>query len=341
MSMYRHILAVRTDKIGDVVLTIPSLRALKKAFPSAKLTVLVAAGTRELVLGLPFVDEVLSLDQYVGVGGYLRLVIDLYRRRFDLAVVYHTKYWTNILCTIAGIPERLGYKNDKCGFLLTKPVKDHRSLGEKHEVEYCLDLLKKIGIHSNDLSLELPVDRTAEEWTNDLWDRYSLHLRPVVVLHPDASCPTRRWPPQSFARLAERLTLELGVRVVIVGARSARGIAVDIIDHFHEQLLDLTGQVSMAQLISLFSRSRLVISNDSGPAHIAAAVGTPLITLFMRTQPGINPERWKPLGKSSYLIKNHPGEELVLDRHSNIISGKLDSITVDEVFAKAKELLAR
>ncbi len=205
---------------------------------------------------------------------------------------------------------------------------------------YCLGLLEHIGVRTNDLSLELPLDRTAEEWATDLWDRYSLQLRPVVVFYPDAGSPTCRWPSESFARLAERLTLELGVRVIITGGMGVRGIAAEIIDHFHEQLLDLTGQVSMAQSISLFRRCRLVISNDAGPAHMAAAAGTPFIALAMCMQQNVDPQCPIFLGKNGHLIKNHPGEEIVLDHHSNIISGKLDSITVDEVFAKAKELLA-
>lgn len=340
MKAFKNILVVRTDRVGDVVLTIPSLRALKKSFPAAKLTVLALSGTRELLEGSPLVDEVIVADQYCGVIRMIRLLIELFRKKFDLAVIYHTKRWTNIICALAGIPVRLGYKNHKFGFLLTHQIEDRRYLGEKHEALYCLDLLKYIGIDSQDLSLELPIARTAEEWAADLWDRDSLHLRSVVVLHPDAGCSTRRWPPESFARLAERLTLELGVRVVIVGGRSARLIAAEIINLFHAEVLDLTGQVTIAQCISLFRRAKLVISNDSGPAHVAAAVGVPLITLFMRIQQGINPERWYPLGKNSYLIKNHPGEEIRLDRHSNIISGCLDSITVDEVFDKAKEILA-
>jgi heptosyltransferase-2 len=336
---FKNILVVRTDRIGDVVVSIPAMRAIKKAFPLARLTVWIDPSTRELVEGLSFVDDVIVEPRKAGWIGYGQFIATLKRSRFDLAVIYHTKRKTNVACWLAGIPCRLGYRNNKFGQLLNMPVEDRRHFGEKHEASFCLDLLKAIGVESDDKSLELPARREAELWAAEFWEAQSLTTRPVVAFSPDASCPTRRWPPELFARLAERLTNELGARVLIVGTRETRKIVSEIFNHFQGDAIDLTGELTMGQLVSLFRRCKLVISNDSGPAHIAAAVKAPVITIFMRDQPGINPGRWRPLGEKVVVVNNKPGEEIRLDRSGSVISGRFDSITPDEVFAYAKAWL--
>ena len=116
---YRNILIVRTDRIGDVVLTTPAIEALRKAFPQARISILVTPVTRELVEGNPYLDEVLIDDRkgrHGGVFGFFNLVKTLRKRQFDLAIILHTKKRTNSLCFLAGIPHRVGYKNNKFGF---------------------------------------------------------------------------------------------------------------------------------------------------------------------------------------------------------------------------------
>ncbi|MFH0753261.1 MAG: glycosyltransferase family 9 protein [Candidatus Omnitrophota bacterium] len=168
MIPFKNILVVRTDRMGDVVLTIPSIRALKKQFPGAKVSVWLDASTRPLMGGLSFIDDLIVEDKERGWQGFFALVALLRRKRFDLAVIYHTKRRTNAACALAGIPMRLGYKNNKNGWMLTHPVEDRRHIGEKHEVMYCLDLLRPIGVESTDISLELPHDKAAELWANDM-----------------------------------------------------------------------------------------------------------------------------------------------------------------------------
>src|SRR5262245_45025773 len=148
MNQYRNILVVRTDRIGDVILTTPALKALREKFRHSRISLLVSAATRELVDKNPYVDEVLTDHRqgvHQGFMGFWRLVGEIRRKKFDLAIVYHTKRRTNYLCFFADIPTRLGYRNNKGGFLLTHQVKDDRPSGKKHEADYCLDLLKVLG----------------------------------------------------------------------------------------------------------------------------------------------------------------------------------------------------
>lgn len=341
MNDFKNILVVRADRMGDIVFTIPAIRALRRKFPEAKITLWIDRSTRDLVEGLPFIDEIIFEDRATGLPGYFRYVMALRKKKFDLAVIYHTKKRTNMACFLAGIPYRLGYKNNKFGFLLNHPVADERNLGNKHETEYCMDLLKSIGVEPGDLALEVALHKDAEEWADRFFADHGLRGKNVVALHPSASCSTRLWPTDSYADLARRLIKENKASIVIVGGEAARPAAERIAKYAGDGVIDLTGRTSLSQLTSVLKRCRLLVSNDSGPVHVGAAVGTPVISLFLRSQPGINPQRWRPLGKSSILIQNKKGEEIVLGPDCKVISGKFDSISVEEVFLKSQHFLAQ
>ncbi|MBF0331101.1 MAG: glycosyltransferase family 9 protein [Candidatus Omnitrophica bacterium] len=337
MKTFKNILVVRTDRMGDVVLTVPAVRALKKKFPDAKVTVWLDASTKPLMQGLPFIDEVIVEDKGLGLFGFLSFVAMLRRRKYDLAIIYHTKRHTNAACMLAGIPIRLGYKNNKNGYMLTRPVEDRRHLGEKHEVQYCLDLLAPLGVGAGDVALELPRDVQAEQWADE-FIRVTLEGKPFLVIHPDASCATRCWPAKSYVQLISYLTSS-GMKIVLVGGRGASLCAGEIVATSCVPLIDLTAKTSLAQMIALFRRASAVISNDSGPVHVAAGVGVPIVSIFLRRQPGINPERWKPLGPKSRVVLPPPGREIVVDAHSRVIRGSFDAITPEQVFKALQEIL--
>ncbi len=337
MLTFKNILVVRADRMGDVVLTVPAIRALKKAFPAACVSVWLDPSTRPLLQGLPFIDEILCEDQGRGWPGYFAFIAMLRRRQFDLAVVFHTKRRTNAACALAGIPLRLGYKNNKNGWLLTRPVEDRRHLGEKHETEYCLDLLQSVGVHSTDLSLELARDPAADTWARD-FVATELAGDPFLAIHPDASCDTRLWPASSYARLINSLRGR-GLKIVLVGRKEAGDCARDICQQVSYPVVDMTAKTSLAQLVSLFRLARAVISNDSGPVHVAAAAGAPIVSIFLRRQPGINPERWKPLGPNTRIVLPPPGQEVRVDRHSRVISGSFDAITPENVLNALNDIL--
>ncbi len=308
---FHNILIVRTDRIGDVVLTTPAIKALRQAYPAARISVLVTPSTYDLVNGNPYVDEVLVDDRQgrqKGPLGFLRLAGQLRSKKFDLAVIFHTKRRYNSACYWAGIPFRLGYKNNKFGFLLTHPLKDVRALGEKHEAEYCMDVLKAIGIEKGDLDIFVPTQKEAE--ASVLAWMQETHLKPneFIAIHPGASDPAKCWPAADFALLIDRLTERYPVKIILIGSPQTSTSAQDILRQTQKasQILDLTGKTSLAQTVSLLRRARLLISNDSGPVHVAAGVGVSVISLFMRDEPGINAERWKPLGPKGFILKAGP-----------------------------------
>ncbi|MDP8212036.1 MAG: lipopolysaccharide heptosyltransferase II [Candidatus Zapsychrus exili] len=336
MEEYKNILIVRTDRLGDVVLTTPSIKALRNAYPKAQISIIVASATRELLEANPYLDEII-VDDRKGINngfvGFLRLVDFVRKKKFDLAILFHTKRRTNLLCFLAGIKNRIGYKNNKFGFLLTKPINDERHYGKKHEAEYCLDVLKHIGLESKDLDMHVSVKKESEQWMYSF-----LHQNKIsdddcfICIHPGASDPAKRWPKNNFAELIDELVKKYNSKIVIVGSSDVRPIAKEILSSINSSILDLSGKTTVGELASLLMRADLLISNDSGPVHLAAALNTPVISIFTRNQPGINPERWKPLGDKSIIVSVKPHKPRNIFQKSQKIDSKdLELIATNEI----------
>ena len=301
----KNILIVRTDRIGDVILTTPSIAALRQHYPKAKISILVAPATYDLVDGNSCLDEIIIDDragEHKGVG-YFKLISLIRRKRFDVAIIYHTKRRTNLACFLAGIPIRIGYKNKKFGFLLTHPIVDARQKGEKHEALYCLEVLKELGIESTDMSVYLPVAEKSVQWVERFTMDHKIEKNDqLIAIHAGASDPSKQWSEKNFAELVENLIDRYKAKIVMIGSSQVSDDAKKIILLVNGSIIDVTGQTTVGQLAALITRCDLLISNDSGPVHIAAGVGTPVISIFTRNQPGINPERWKPLSERSRVV---------------------------------------
>ena len=322
MNDFKNILIVRTDRIGDVVLTTPAIKALRQAYPAARISILVAPLTKDLVTGNPYLDEIIVDDRrgvHRGIIGFWRLASVLRQKKFDLAVVYHTKKRTNCLCRAAGIPRRTGYRNEKFGFLLNDPIADERHLGRQHEAQYCLDVLRHLGITGNNIldkspqdlaeDLYVPVSDDARVWIEQFCREYHISRQErLIAIHPGASDPAKRWPEWQFAELIDQLANRYQARIVLIGAPHMAGVARQIMSDAHVPVLDLAGQTDVGQLAGLLKRCNLLVSNDSGPVHIAAGVKTPCVSIFTRNQQGINPQRWQPLGKFSRVASVPPSK---------------------------------
>ncbi len=320
----KNILIVRTDRIGDVVLTTPAIAALRNHFPNERISILVSAQTVDLVVGNPNLDDVLVDDRRGrnrGLFGFWQLVMFLRKRKFDIAINFHTKRRTNLLLFLAGIPQRIGYRNEKWGFLLTDPLEDERASGIKHESQYCLDVLQMLGVDEPAADAYVPVQEQGRIWfEEELKRREFFHARPWIVIHSGSSCPTKKWPVSCFAELMTLLEKKYQCGFILIGGADNCETVQELLAHYgKEGVLNLTGQVSLAQLVAVLSSCDLLVSNDSGPVHIAAALGMAVVSIFTRNQPGINPQRWKPLGERSVFVAP------ALDMSLSFVSGRVNN----------------
>lgn len=336
-----NILVVRTDRIGDVVLTTPAVRAIRQNFPDAQLTMLVAPLTRDLVDGNPDLDAVMVDDRggiHRSAAGFCKLALELRARKFDWVFVFHTKRRTNLLCFLAGIPRRTGYKNEKYGFLLTDQIADDRESGHKHESQYCLDVLKAVGLAVGEARPFIPVKDQHLQWVKDQFANRSVNPKDVVVVNPCASDPAKQWPVERFRKLITMLRAQYPLRVAVIGAKN-NPACEKLIELSQGDLIDLTGQTTVGQLAAVLSLSRMLISNDSGPVHVAAALDTPVVSIFTRNEPGINFERWRPLGEKTRIVVT-PYKGNISFRKAQVGDASyLDAISVESVWEAVDALL--
>lgn len=330
----RHILAIRLDRIGDMVLTTPALRALKETFPEARLTVLASRYTKDIIEGLPFVDEVLPAEDFTK----RELLRRLREGRFDVALGFHPDIFVNYLPWKAGIPMRIGYKFCGSGIFLTSSFWDDRHKRIRHEVESALEVVSKIGAATVDRSLSVAVKEEGELFTGEFFKNYGLTAQDrVVIVHPGARQPYIRWRKQGFAEVADRLITERKVKLILIGSESERMLVESVTEQMREKPIVAVG-LNLVRLISVLKRSRLFIGNSTGPMHLAAGLGVPVVAIFGATHPRDSAQEWGPWGRGHVVVaKNtacracHPGDCSYFKC--------MDAVTPGQVFDAAVGLL--
>ncbi|HEY2666601.1 MAG TPA: lipopolysaccharide heptosyltransferase II [Actinomycetota bacterium] len=292
-------LAVRLDAMGDVVMTGPAIRALAVATPGRTVTVLTSPGGAEAARYLPGVDEVIRYEApwmkasrprtgraALGMAARLR------EGGFDAAVIF-TVYSQSplpaaLLCHLADIPLRLAHCRENPYQLLTDwlPEPEPGAL-RRHEVRRQLDLVASLGCAVDDERLRLRLPETPSRRVAALLA--DLGPGPVVVVHPGASAPSRRWPAERFAALSRRLSEAGGCQVVFTGSVGERDLVESIRSSMGAPSRSVAGRLDLAGLAALLARCDLLVANNTGPVHVAAAVGTPVVDLYALTNPQHTP----------------------------------------------------
>lgn len=295
----RRLLCVRLDALGDVLMSTPAIRALRHGRPDRHVALLTSPAGAELAGLIPDVDEVIEYEAPWMKATPLRpdataderMIRRLAAGRFDAAAIF-TVFSQNplppaMLCYLAGVPLRLAHCRENPYQLLTDWVSDDEPQGRvRHEVRRQLDLAAAVGCRTEDERLAISVPgRARREVRSMLVARGLSAHRRWVVIHPGASAPSRRYPPELFAQTAAELVHQQGFQVVLTGTAAERRLVDTIGAGLGRRALSLVGQLSLAELAALLSMAPLLLSNNSGPVHVAAAVGTPVVDLYALTNP--------------------------------------------------------
>ena len=335
---------VRLDKIGDVLLSTPVIKAVREACPDAYIAMMVKRQARQLLDGNPYLDETIVYEKTGRERGLFRnisFIRFLRRKRFDIALVLHPTVRSHLIVTFAGIPKRVGY-NRKWGFLLTTRVPHKKHYGLKHEIEYALDILRYTGLEPKDKTLYMPVDSAAERRMEALFAAEGLTKKDLcIAINPGASCASKKWGPDKFAKAGQALVEKYGARIIIVTDNADKAIGNRIAFQMKKGCLDLSGKTSIAELASVLRRVKLFISNDSGPVHIACAVKTPVIAIFGRHDRGLSPKRWGPTGAHDIVLHKDVGCHECLAHNCAKGFKCLEAVTVEDVLAAADKILRR
>lgn len=294
-----RILLVRLRQIGDVVFTTPAIHALRQRFPDAHLSYVVEPAAAPIVAGNPHLNQVIVAPRGRGVRGLwadLALARRLRAERYDLAIDFHGGPRASLLTWLSGAPERLGYDVVGRGWMYTRRVARPRELRPRHSVENQFDLLAPLGVAAADRSafpMEMPADASTAAAVSDRLARAGVGAGdPVIVLHVSAGNPFRRWPAPHFVELIASLAAaDPSRRIVVTSGPSEHDAAERVIAGARARLGDRAAQVvscgelSLTELRALLDRAALYVGGDSGPLHVAATTGVPIVGLYGPTLP--------------------------------------------------------
>lgn len=297
----KRILVLRLDLIGDLVLSLPVVRLLKRTYPDAEIDLLAIPSSSKVVMSDPDLAEVIAYDPNIWRRPKALLKMQSWRevwalrgrllaRHYDLAISVFGP-WAAILAVLSGAQRRVGFGRESYpGFMTDSVPGAHWQSGDHlHEVDYCLKLSQAAGaaITPDDRIPCLYVDRQACEEVDEILHQEGIRLdRPIIACHVSSNNgQSKRWPTPYWAKLINRLISNENMTVVLTGASNDLPFIEIILRHTHEQPVNLAGKTSLTQLAALLQRANLLITGDSGPMHIAAAVGTPLIAIHGPTDP--------------------------------------------------------
>lgn len=331
-----RILIVRTDRLGDLILSTPVIKNIKMQFPSAELSFMCSSYARQALLANPYLVEIIVCDKG-GFKDWLKLVLYLRKRKFDWAIILHPTVRVHLLTFFAGIPRRIGWDRKK-GWLLTDRIKHNKQEGLKHELEYNLDILRYLDIPIRDKSLYFPLFPEAWASVKVLPQAQGLIIGEYIVINPLASCPSKRWPQEYFSQLIKLLKDKFKLPIVIISSKAEAHFADLLVRE--NQVIDLRGKLDLLALGALLKNAKLFISNDSGPVHIAAAFNTPVISIFGRNDRGLSPTRWRPVNEKSVYIHKNVGCDKCLAHACKKEFLCLKAIKPEEVFQKAIDLIS-
>jgi len=350
-----NILIVKLSAIGDVVHTLPSLDALRHLYPRAHITWVIEAAAADLITGHPCLDLVLVSHRKRwqketspgnianNLGEIISFIKELRSRRYDLVIDFHGLFKSAVLVGLSGGVRKLGYDSmqEGSGLFYNEKIPEDMT---KHAVDRYLDFPAHLAAQAGKAPVAgppaflIPWDNHNEHNVTALLTKNNLDEEaPFVAINPVALWPTKLWREDLFAALADRIAQELGIPVVFTGSQDERPYLDAIAQHVPAgHIVNLAGQTNLKDLACLYRRAALVVTTDSGPMHIAAAVGTPVVALFGPT----DPRRTGPYGSHHTVIR----KELSCSpcfRKTCPTRACMEEITVEEVWEGVKERLGR
>ncbi|CCH51723.1 glycosyl transferase family 9 [Fibrisoma limi BUZ 3] len=308
-----RILCVRPDNFGDVLMTTPAFRALKETYPNCHLTLLTSPVGAAVAGMIPEIDDVITVDvPWVrseqtdhDPANVVTMAEELRQQRFDAAILFTVQSQNPLpaamLCYLAGIPRVLGYCRENPYRLITDWIPDPEVLvATRHEVNRQLDLVAAIGCYTNDTHLSLQIPAEAHEKAIDLLKETGVSPnRPWLILHPGVSEEKRRYPADCYVKAANRLADIHDYQIILTGSASEWAYVDGICQQIGPDAFNLAGMMDLATLAALIAEAPVLIANNTGPVHLAAAIGTPVVVLYAKTNPQHTP--WQVPGRVLYF----------------------------------------
>ncbi len=345
-----RILVRAVNWVGDTVLSYPAVQGLKARFPRSHLAVFVRDHLADLWRTCPYVDEVIPFQQkrgWKGVSEDLRLGSLLGRKKFDLAVVFPRSFRSAYQMCLARIPIRLGYQDEWRSLFLTRRIPRTRELLGVHRVHYYRHLIDAFGTNAHEAeshetegelkSPHISLGGEVRAWARERLEALGLlDGRPLIAMNPGATYGLAKcWPVDRFGELGKRIVDHRKASVLLLGKEEEGFITQAVLRQIGDGGVDLTGKTGLLQLAAILEHCRLLVTNDTGTMHVAAAVGTPVAAIFGPTDPVTT----GPWGVGHAIVRKEVDCSPCLKRVCPKDHACMQKITVDEVEAVVDERL--
>ena len=334
----KNILLIKPSSLGDIIHALPTLAVLRKSFPHAKISWLVKKEWASILFNHPLIDEVIEVE--FKISKILAAIKALRARHFDLVLDLQGLFRSGGLSWLSGATTRIGFEDAREGstiFYTTRVLAPMRGM---HAVDRCLRLVGALGVPHCPPEFPLPNSPDEHDRVHTLLARVGLDDRlPIVGIAPSARWRTKRWAPQSYAAVADQLQQSGHGQVVFIGGSQEREEIAHVRRTMHTESADVTGQTMLNELPSILRKLDLLITNDSGPMHVAAAVGTPVVAIFGPTSDACT----GPYGDGHTVLRSSVPCRPCFRRqcHNPNINECLTTITVDEVIQASRLILQR
>jgi lipopolysaccharide heptosyltransferase II len=300
----RKLLVVKLERIGDLVLSVPAIHALKRKFPKSHITLVVNPYTKAIVSNDPSIDEIIVYDSngpHSGFRGKMSLLGLLRSRRFDVAIDLSTRDFFFLpvwLTYLSGAHLTLGLDNFARGFLFgikVKPEKKPRPLAEE-----VLHILAPLNVTTSELQPKLFLSEEDRHYIKGYLESESItETDTLVCVHTGGFFKTQHWVEEGYSEVARYLIKRYNAKVFFVGSENEKTMVNEIINMIHERPFNLAGEISLGQLMALISRCHLFIGSSSGPLHIAVGLNVPTVSILGPTIP----ERWNPQEENHIILR--------------------------------------
>ncbi|MCK9425457.1 MAG: glycosyltransferase family 9 protein [Ignavibacteriaceae bacterium] len=332
----QNILLVRTDRIGDVVLSLPLAEAIKKEFPDCKVTYLVKFYTLDLVKNHPFIDDVLTLDETDNIPTIFSNVKKIKAKNFDSCIVVYPTFRIAFILFLTRIKNRIGTGYRSYSFFFTKKIYEHRKYAQRHELQYNMNLLKIFGIEkqlqSGEADFHIQISEEGKKDVQQFFQEKNIdEMKPLIIVHPGSGGSAVDLPLPKMKELVKSL-LSLNVTILVTGSSSEKGICQSLV--INDSIINVAGRFSLASLIGLIDKASMFISNSTGPLHIAAALKKFVVGFYPKID-ACSVRRWGPFTEKKMIYEPAINCQNCTRKQCERLHC-METISIDEVFANIK-----
>ncbi len=335
----KNLLIVRTDRIGDVVLSLPIARLIKNKYPECKVTFLLRSYTCKLAEGNPFIDDIIILEEDNGNILLSENINKIKKNKYDAAIVVYPTFLTALIVFFANIKIRIGSGYRWYSILFNEKIYEHRKYAGKHELEYNVQLLEKMGIEVNvtpaNVRYDLYPDNESTKIIEDFLRGEKIQSKlPVIIFHPGSGGSAIDLPVEKFKELVSICSKKLNAEIWITGSETEKQLCAEIVGNSNAK--NFAGKFSLSKLIALINKCDIFVANSTGPIHIAAALGKHTIGFYPKIL-ACSQQRWGPFTEKRVVFL--PRIECTnCTREQCERLDCMSSINVEEVFESISEI---